>query len=286
MKIISTKKKCLRRGRRKSAQNFSKTLRLLGVNSAGLKSKLTTFRKVLSKLQPSIFFIEETKYKDVGRLKFDNFIVFELVRKTKDGGGLAIGCSKELQPVWMREGDDYVEALSVEIYLRNMKIRCCIGYGCQENDSVDRKQAFWTYLDEDVIQANDSGSGFILHFDGNLWAGKDIIPGDPRSQNKNGKLFEEFLLQHPHLSVVNALPECEGLITRRRTTNGIKEESILDFFIVCDKVLPYLKKMVIDEDKSYVLTNYKNVKKGGEAIDSDHLTQYMDLDLKFESEKP
>ena len=166
MKIISTKKKCLRRGRRgrrKSAQNFSKTLRVLGVNSAGLKSKLTTFRKVLSKLQPSIFFIEETKYKDVGRLKFDNFIVFELVRKTKDGGGLAIGCSKQLQPVWMREGDDYVEALSVEIYLRNMKIRCCIGYGCQENDSVDRKQAFWTYLDEDVIQANDSGSSFILH---------------------------------------------------------------------------------------------------------------------------
>ena len=94
------------------------------------------------------------------------------------------------------------------------------------------------------------------------------------------------MLKHPHLSVVNALPECEGLITRRRTTNGIQEESILDFFIVCDKVLPYLKKMVIDEDKSYVLTNYKNVKNGGEAIDSDHLTQYMDLDLKFESEKP
>jgi hypothetical protein len=57
MKIISTKKKIVR--------------------------KLFTFRKVLAKLNPSIFFIEESKYKTVGKVKFENYVIFELVRQNK-----------------------------------------------------------------------------------------------------------------------------------------------------------------------------------------------------------
>ena len=44
--------------------------------------------------------------------------------------------------------------------------------------------------------------------------------------------------------------------------------------------------MVIDDSKSHVLTNYKQVKKSGKAVDSDHFTQYMDLDLDVMKEKP
>ena len=80
--------------------------------------------------------------------------------------------------------------------------------------------------------AEQSGAGFILHFDGNLWAGDKLVPGDPRKQNQNGKNFEEFLERHSHLSIVNALPQCEGLITRRSFRMDRLEESVLDFFIV------------------------------------------------------
>ena len=237
-------------------------------------------------LQPSVFFVEETKYKDKGKLKFENYVIFELVRENREGGGLALGCAKDLNPVWVREGDDSVEALSVEIFVKKMKIRCSVAYGCQECDSIDRKEAFWTYLDEEVLEADSSESGFILHFDGNLWAGKDIIPNDPRPQNRNGKLFEEFLKRHPHLTVVNALPQCEGLITRKRLRKGIIEESVLDFFVVCNRVLPFVSKMVIDEQKQYILTNYQRARFGGKATDSDHFTEYLDIDLKFSSMKP
>ena len=115
------KKNKARRGKRRSAKSVCKSLRLLGVNSAGLKSKLTTFKKVLLELKPSVFFIEESKYKDIGKLKFENFIVFELVRKNREGGGLALGCAKELHPVFIKEGDDDVEALSVEICVKICK---------------------------------------------------------------------------------------------------------------------------------------------------------------------
>ena len=216
-----------------------------------------------------------------------NYIIYELVRKSRNGGGgLALGCAKELKPTWVREGNDEVEALSVDIFVQNMKIRCCVAYGCQESQLNERKEAFWTYLEEEVQMARRSESGFILHFDGNLWAGEHIIPGDPRPQNRNGKMFQEFLHRNPQLTVVNSLPLCEGKVTRSRICNGKVEESILDFFVVCNCVLPHVTRMVIDEDKKHILTNYEQVRKGGKAIDADHLTQYMDVNLKVIKEKP
>ena len=125
-----------------------------------------------------------------------------------------------------------------------------------------------------------------MHFDGNLWAGQDIIPGDPRPQNRNGKLFQAFLSRNSHLTVVNSLPICEGLITRRRVKDGVLEESVLDFFLVCNLVLPHITRMVVDEKKKHILTNYQAVRYGGKAVDSDHFTEFMDLDLKIIKEKP
>ena len=161
-----------------------------------------------------------------------------------------------------------------------------MAYGCQETDLVERKDAFWSYLDQEVSLADQSESGFILHFDGNLWAGPDIIPGDPRPQNRNGKLFQHYLERHPHLTVVNAMNICEGLITRSRLRGGKLETSVLDFFVICDRVLPFITKMVIDEEKKFVLNNYEQVRKGGIAVDSDHHIQIMDLELEIKSEKP
>ena len=288
MKIKNKNKKHKRRrGKRNSNKKIAKSLRFLGVNSAGLRPKISTFKKIVKELQPSVFFIEETKYKEAGKLKLGNYEIFELVRQSQDGGGgLALGCLKELQPAWVREGDDQVEALSVDIYLKNIKIRCCVAYGCQETDLVARKDAFWSYLDREVVLADETESGFILHFDGNLWAGPGVVPGDPRPQNRNGKLFQNFLERNPHLTVVNAMNICDGLITRSRLRSGKLENSVLDFFVVCDRVLPFVTKMVIDEDKKYVLTNYEQVRKGGAAVDSDHHTQFMDLNLEMENEKP
>ena len=73
---------------------------------------MLTFKKVLRDLKPAVFFIEETKYKEEGHLKIDNFTIFELTRESRDGGGgLALGVVKELCPVLIRKGSDNVEVL-------------------------------------------------------------------------------------------------------------------------------------------------------------------------------
>ena len=55
---------------------------------------------------------------------------------------------------------------------------------------------------------------------------------------------------------------------------------------MCSRVLPYITKMIIDEKKQHILTNYKNVKRGFKATDTDHFTQQLDLKLELISQKP
>ena len=75
--------------------------------------------------------------KTAGKINLENYIIFEKLRsKNENGGGLAIGCIPELKPCWVRESQEPVEALSIDIFVKNLKIICCVGYGRQENDAI------------------------------------------------------------------------------------------------------------------------------------------------------
>ena len=253
----------------------------MGVNSAGISSKLKSFQQTVSSLKPSVFFITETKLKRQGKLKLDNFVIYELNRKNRNGGGLAIGVLENLKPVWISEGDDITEVLVVEVDICGLKLRCVGGYGPQENDNIEKKKLFWEKLSTEVDDAMENEAGFILQMDGNLWAGPEIIKDDPNPCNMNGKLFKGFLQKYPQLRVVNSLDLCQGLITRKRITSKRTEIAVLDFFVVCTRVLPHVERMCIDEEKSYVLSNYGCVGGKNYKRDSDHNTLYMDLSLQI-----
>ena len=118
--------------------------------------------------------------------------------------------------------------------------------------------------------------------DGNLWAGNEVVKGDPNCCNNNGKLCNEFLQKHPYLTVVNSLDICEGKITRRRVTTKKTEEAILDFFIVCDKLAAFIERLVIDEDKQFPLSRYTKCGKK----DSNHITMILEMNIKYCMKKP
>ena len=124
---------------------------------------MLSFKKVINDLKPAVFFIQETKMKNPGQIKIENYVIFEKLRNiNENGGGLALGCIQDLKPVWVRESIEPIEALSIDIFVKNLKIRCCVSYGCQENDDITKKEAFWEYLDNEVIEAQKAGSGFII----------------------------------------------------------------------------------------------------------------------------
>ena len=64
IKILANKRK--RRGRRKTSKNIIKSLRFLGVNAAGLRSKSMTFEKVLNELKPSVFLLKKQSLRTQG----------------------------------------------------------------------------------------------------------------------------------------------------------------------------------------------------------------------------
>ena len=135
-------------------------------------------------------------------------------------------------------------------------------------------------------EAELEGDGLIIQMDGNLHAGPDIVKTDPNKQNKNGKLFVEFLERNAQLLVVNALDLCEGVITRRRELEKRTEEAVLDFFIINEKMRPFLKRMIVDENKEFNLVNLAQLKKNKRIVETDHNGLLLDMELDVSKKKP
>ena len=135
---------------------FGQSILILGVNAAGVTSKMDSFDKLLFDLQPSIWMMQETKrkpmYPKMKANNLKNYQVFELKReKTKEeggkgisGGGLAVGALHDLKPVLVRQGDDDVECMTIQVTTGPTNFRCVVGYGPQKDDSSERKTGFGT----------------------------------------------------------------------------------------------------------------------------------------------
>ena len=274
------------------------TFRIIAINCSGINSKIESFDKILFDRKPSVWLLQETKRnKSSSEMKAQNMInyhVFELKRERSreeggkgiNGGGLAIGALHDLNPVLLRQGDDDVECMTVELTTELTRLRCVVGYGPQISDSPERKDKFWKYLHKEVVVAMEEGTGLVIEIDSNAWAGKKIIPNDPNIQNSNGKLLENFLEQNKNMTVVNSLNICEGAITRKRVTKCLNEKAILDIFMVCEKILPHVTKMHVDEKGDYQLTNFYGKNHKGKVTVTDHAKIELDLNLKFEVQKP
>ena len=229
--------------------------------------------------------IQETKLKSNETIKcesINDFNVYYLNRQNLQGGGVALGVTKELKSTLVNEGDDETEAISVKVFVKEVSIRVVAAYGPQENALKEKKEKFWQFLDKEATEAELEGDGFILQMDGNLHAGNEIIKEDPNMQNKNGKLFSEFLERNPNLIVVNSLDVCEGRITRKRTFENKIEQAVLDFFIINGKMRSFVRKMIIDEKRQFNLINLAQLKKNSKFKESDHNSLILDLKINCE----
>ena len=167
----------------------------------------------------------------------------------------------------MCDGGESVEAITVDIHLKDMAVSVISAFGPLENAEAQKKKAFWEHLSEQAQHAKASGKGLILQGDLNSWLGSTILPGDQRPQNGNGKLFQKFLKEN-ELICVNTLPLTKGLITRRRKYLDEIRDSTIDFYVVCQHVLPLIVSMEI--------FNHSENK----AVSSDHVPLCMEVKLE------
>jgi hypothetical protein len=188
-----------------------------------------------------------------------------------------MGIHQSFEPVLIYEGPEEIELLVVEGKIGPFKTRFFNAYGPQE-DEEEKTIGFYSKLEEEIILALDDGCWILLQCDANAKLGNEIIKNAPNPQSPNGTLLWE-IVQRNNLTVLNSLPLCEGTITRHRVTKVGEEKSVLDYFIVCDKLAQYVEKMVVDEDRIDVLTKFAGKKGTGKMVKSDHnlLSAYFNV---------
>ena len=194
---------------------------------------------------------------------------------------MALGVKKCLNPIWLKSGNDQCEALTVQISMENLDIRITNAYGPQNYDDGHKKVEFWAYLENEVNISNQSNVGCIIMFDANSWLGYYFLCSDPNPQNENGKIFEDFLERNKNMTLLNSHPSCQGFITRSRIVKNKEERSIIDFILICDKILPYFQKMFIYEEKTWALTNFRGKEAKRPAVKSDHNVLKANFRIKY-----
>ena len=107
-----------------------KSFSIFSGNSNGLKSKLFSLDNIVSDLRPAVIGIQETHFQKNGQIKIPSlkkYQVYEHLRNDKSGGGLALCVINDLDPVWIRNGGNSVEAVTVCVEAgKGTKIRICV----------------------------------------------------------------------------------------------------------------------------------------------------------------
>ena len=120
-------------------------------------------------------------------------------------------------------------------------------------------------------------SNYAFHRQSTLWLSFFNCFESFRASGFVKYLDKKLTLMHSHthikdLTCVNSLDITKGLKTRSRKVLNETKESTIDFFVVCEHVLPFVTKMEIDNHKNHTLTNFKQ---GEDSVNSDHLPLVM-----------
>jgi hypothetical protein len=231
--VIKNKPKyCTKKGPGKRIVN---SVPIFSVNCAGCNNKVKSLVDNINHFGAGIFTLQETHFKKKGRLtkKFPDFQIFEAIRKKQKGGTL-IGAHKSLDPILIEEYSEEFELLVIEVRLGGKDVRIITGYGPQENWPVEERTPFFKALEEEIIKAKSSDESIYIQMDGNSKLGPGIIPGDPHSQSDNGKILAAIIKRNDLCVLNSSNVKCKGRITRQRVTKKKKEESIIDFVLVCE----------------------------------------------------
>ena len=220
--------------------------------------------------QPGVFFLQETKVSRKGQIKVENYEIFEVVRPNcPTGGSILTGVHKNLHPVFISGGEENIEILVVQAKIGKYECRFINGYGPQEYQNFEDRVNFYARLEQEVINAKMFENLICIEMDANAKLGPELIQSDPNPRSGNGD-FLIAMCERNNLVICNTSDLCQGVITRQRVTVNGTEESAIDYFILCQEMFAYLSSMIIDEDRTFVLSKYSKSKGKVIVTESDH----------------
>ena len=79
--------------------------------------------------------------------------------------------------------------------------------------------------------------------------------------------------------------KCIEKITRQRITRKVREESIIDFVILCDEMQEIICTVLIDEERKHVLVRHMKTKHGVKVKESDHNSIITEVKVNWDKRK-
>ena len=110
-------------------------------NCNGAKLKVESLKSELKRTNSWIFTIQETHFSQKGRIKINNFKVFEAIHQKEHG--TMMGVHEDLNPILISEHSDLFEMLVVQVSVDKKDIRIITGYGPQENLEISKRMPFF-----------------------------------------------------------------------------------------------------------------------------------------------
>ena len=170
--------------------------------------------------------------------------MFPVVRGKSGGGGLLIAVKHgKCSSIVVDEGEN-AEFATVKMEFGNVSFRHLVVYGPQEGDHIDQINNFYENLSLQMERASVVGDPILIVGDFDAKLGKGIIKGDIHDMSSNGQKLHNLIIKY-NLNVVNSMEICSGTFTRVNN-KIVGEKSLLDYVIVSDDLIRYIKNMQID----------------------------------------
>ena len=109
-------------------------------NCNGVNNKKEALKVQIKHTNATIFNLQETHLSKKGKIKIDNFQIYEAIRRKEHGSMLGIHVSHK--PVLISEYSDEFELIVVQVELGAKQARIIAGYGPQENLEADKRMPF------------------------------------------------------------------------------------------------------------------------------------------------
>ena len=155
------------------------------------------------------------------------------------------------------EGEN-AEFATVKLEFGNISFRLLVVYGLQESDHIDQINNFYDNLSLQIERASVVRDPILMVGDFNDKHGKGIIKGDIHDMSSNGQKLHNLIIKY-NFNVVNSMEICSGTFTRANN-KIVGEKSVLDYVIVPNELIGYIKNTQVDSVKQF--TPQRTLKSG------------------------
>ena len=217
------------RGIRNKQNRKWKKLKILTVNTRGIKSKLTSLESTLKATGTHIAGITETHLNAGETINIPGYEWVHTPRTTTTGGGTGILIRNDIKNKTETITPDTPNTESTWLKI-NTKTPIFVGivYGKQENNQIEETENQYQELITTINQLKKEGNIILM---GDFNAKITVMKEDCQQQaSRNGKLLEN-LLKLTNTTAINTTKKHTGTWTRENR-NKADEKSVIDYIIM------------------------------------------------------